>query len=211
MKRLLLSFALVASLATPALAQVAASAQGQPTLPVQTPQAGQRGGRGQAAAAPAAPTATPGAMTPTMDYRVNMANPVNVKLELAITDTYAGTPAKKTVTLLIANGGGGMIRTSNRLPDGSPVNLNVDCQVTVNAVTMPGRERGPDVIRASLTFAYTPAQSPQAEGRPAPRPADLTESVTVILQDGKTTVVSQSADPATDRKVTVEVTATIIK
>jgi hypothetical protein len=35
--------------------------------------------------------------------------------------------------------------------------------------------------------------------------------LTVALRDGQKLVVSQSADPATDRKVTVEVTATILK
>src|SRR5438552_5453122 len=49
---------------------------------------------------------------------------VNVRIELTITDTYATTPSKKTVTLLMANGGSGSIRTSNRLADGSPVALN---------------------------------------------------------------------------------------
>jgi hypothetical protein len=176
-----------------------------PAAPTQTPApSGQRGGRGQG---------TPGAMAGFNDFRIQgIPNPaVNVKLELSITDTYAGTPAKKTVTMLVSNGGSGMIRTSNRLPDGSPVNLNVDCQVSVSSVALPGRERGPEVIRTSLTFLYTPAQASSGEGRPAPRPADLTESVNVLLQDGKLTVVSQSADPATDRKVTVEVTATIIR
>jgi hypothetical protein len=33
----------------------------------------------------------------------------------------------------------------------------------------------------------------------------------VILQNGKPLVVSQAADPTTDRKMTVEVKATILK
>ena len=188
----------VAQTAPPA--QIPPPAQPAPQAP--TPAPGQRGGRGQGGAPPAMQAFT--------DRRVP--DPaVNVKLELSITDTYANTPAKKTVTMLISNGGSGMIRTSNRLPDGSPVNLNVDCQVAVSPTMQPGRDPNREMVRTSLTFLYTPAQAASGEGRPAARPADLTESVNVLLQDGKLTVVSQSADPATDRKVTVEVTATIIR
>jgi hypothetical protein len=40
---------------------------------------------------------------------------------------------------------------------------------------------------------------------------DISESLTVILEDGKPLVVSQSADPGSDRKVRVEIKATILK
>ena len=39
----------------------------------------------------------------------------------------------------------------------------------------------------------------------------LQESITVLLNDGKPLVISQSADSISDRKVTVEVRATIVK
>jgi hypothetical protein len=35
--------------------------------------------------------------------------------------------------------------------------------------------------------------------------------MSLILESGKPTVVSQAADPSSDRKITVEVTATILK
>jgi hypothetical protein len=35
--------------------------------------------------------------------------------------------------------------------------------------------------------------------------------LSVILESGKPMVVSQAADPTSDRKITVEVTATILK
>jgi hypothetical protein len=40
---------------------------------------------------------------------------------------------------------------------------------------------------------------------------DIQEQMNVLLTDGKPLVVSQSADPRGDRKVTVDVTATILK
>jgi hypothetical protein len=39
----------------------------------------------------------------------------------------------------------------------------------------------------------------------------LTEQIGVVLQPGKPLVVSQAADPASDRKITVELTATLLR
>jgi hypothetical protein len=142
--------------------------------------------------------------------------PANVKLDLSITDTYTGTPVKKTVSMLILNGQNGMIRTSNRLATGFNVGLNVDAAVMI--------QQG-GLITVRVTFEYTPAQTTtgivqtddvakaQAEQKfaPRPQPAELHESLSVILQDGKPLLVSQSADPTTDRKVMVELMATVLK
>jgi hypothetical protein len=140
----------------------------------------------------------------------------NVKLDLTITDTYTGTPVKKTVSMLILNGSNGMIRTSNRLATGFVVGLNVDAAAMIHQGGF---------ITVRVTFEYTPAQTiagiaqtddvakAQAEQKLSPRaqPAELHESLSVILQDGKPLLVSQSADPTTDRKVTVELIATVLK
>ena len=37
------------------------------------------------------------------------------------------------------------------------------------------------------------------------------ERLSVILESGKPMIVSQAADPTSDRKITVEITATILK
>ena len=50
---------------------------------------------------------------------------------------------------------------------------------------------------------------PDGPDRAAPTP--IQESVTALLEDGKALVVSQSADPSGDRKVRLEVKATIVK
>jgi hypothetical protein len=132
----------------------------------------------------------------------------NVRLDLTITDTYGESPSRKTVSLLILDGNNGMIRTSNRLPTGVDVQLNVDATAHIIA-------NGP-AVRVEVTFEYTPAQSdddPAAAKGMAParsRPGRLHESITVRLTNGKPLMVSQSADPASDRKVTVELTATIL-
>ena len=86
------------------------------------------------------------------------------------------------------------------------------------------------LITVRLTFEYTPAQgtAPPASGTTeqmnaarsqlaekglsfGSQPAQLHESISVILQDGKALLVSQSADPTSDRKVTVELMASVLK
>jgi hypothetical protein len=138
----------------------------------------------------------------------------NIKLDLTITDTYTGTPVKKTVSMLILNGSNGMIRTSNRLATGFVVGLNVDAAALIHQGGL---------ITVRVTFEYTPAQTGASAGTDPkaaqaeqglstrPQPAELHESLSVILQDGKPLLVSQSADPTTDRKVTVELMATVLK
>jgi hypothetical protein len=50
----------------------------------------------------------------------------------------------------------------------------------------------------------------QKEG-PRQRPSGVNQSQTVILQSGKPLIVSQAADPISDRKVVIEVKATVLK
>ena len=149
----------------------------------------------------------------------------NVRVEVTITDSFgvgggvsggvaggvtggvAGGvgPSKKTVTMLIADGHGGSIRSANdvQTPTGfRTININVDSQPTV-------RDGGR--IQLSLTVQYVPELSTLSSQAPTGKPANINESLTVMLNDGKPTLVTQSADPATDRKVTIEVTATIVK
>jgi hypothetical protein len=124
----------------------------------------------------------------------------NIRLDLVITDTFTGTPVKKSVSLLLLTGNSGMIRTSNT-GTGNLAVLNVDA---IAAGYLNGQ------IPTRITFEYSPA--PQTEGPLAGRRSPtLNESITVVLQDGKPLMISQSADPATDRKVTAELTATILK
>ncbi len=162
-----------------------------PPAATPTPMAGQNAP--PRAETPRAPQiATPG--NPSM-------GPVNIRLELAITDTFSGTPVKKSVSLLVLNGNSGMIRTTNY--EAAAATLNVDAMA--NAY-----QNG--LISVRLTFEYSPAPAPvkEGQGRQALSPR-LNESITVVLQDGKMLMVSQSADPGSDRKVTAELTATILK
>jgi len=157
------------------------------------------------AQAPPAPTGTPRASTPRAPFIGGQNMPAmpastNIRLELVITDTFTGTPVKKAVSLLVLTGNSGMIRTTNVGRSG-PANLDVDAVVQAY-------ENG--MVSTRITFQYQPA-TPTDGALAGTRPPTLNESITVALMDGKPMTISQSADPATDRKVTAELTATILK
>jgi hypothetical protein len=219
--RVLPTVAALGLLSTPALAQ----STPQPSMPATTPPAfdapmvlpgvtnpvmpGQRttlkpgqNPRAQQGVATTPPASAPRPEPPRAPYLSgpNMQGVpagTNIRLDLAITDTFTGSPVKKNVSLIVLQNNGGMIRTTSI--DGWS-NLNVDA---IAAAYNNGQ------VSVRLTFEYTPPLGKDATS--SNRPPRLNESITVVLQDGKPLVVSQSADPANDRKVTAELTATILK
>jgi hypothetical protein len=151
-----------------------------------------------------APPAPPSAQAPQGGQAQRPLDPaqmVNIRVELAISETHGSTPAsKKTVFLLTRSDSRASVR-SNMVVGNTGMGLNVDIRPRVEK---DGR------ISLNLTFNYVP----ELAGDPAPgvnRPPDLNETMEVFLVDGKPLLISQSADPKGDRKVTVEVTATVVK
>ena len=132
----------------------------------------------------------------------------NVQIELGLTDQLGNQAAeKKTVSMIVSSGSWGKIRSAgNVFPAGEPqyvVELNVDARPFVS---VDGQ------VQLELTFVYAPLKSggEQKEGA-RQRPSGINQSQTVILQSGKPLIVSQAADPISDRKVVVEVKATVLK
>ena len=64
-----------------------------------------------------------------------------------------------------------------------------------------------DRILLELTLEYTPLR----ESAVTQQPTILNESITVILVNGKSLMISQAADPISDRKMTVEVKAAVVR
>ena len=130
----------------------------------------------------------------------------NVQIELTISDQL-GTqaPEKKTVSLIVASGNWGKIRSAGNLllPGQGPivVDINVDARPYVSV-------EGP--VQLELTLVYSPPGGALKDGR-MERPTGVNQSMTVILQSGKPLLISQAADPVSDRKVVVEVKATVLK
>jgi hypothetical protein len=59
-----------------------------------------------------------------------------------------------------------------------------------------------------LEYRPTPAFDPKGA---VPTPASMRLQFGVMLKNGEKIVAAQAADPVTDRRVSVEVTATILK
>ena len=176
-----------------------------PTPPPATPPSGQRptttpspgtpGSEQRITRPPGAQTPPPGSPGQRLDGRSSWKN---VQIDITIADSVGPDgPAKKTLTLLVMNGRNGQIRSTGR--EGGII--NIDAQ--------PG-ETGDGRVSMNLTVEYLPELSTQ-QVQNGVRLGMLSESLTVLLENAKPTIVTQSADPRTDRKVTVEVTATVLK
>jgi hypothetical protein len=129
----------------------------------------------------------------------------NVQIEVTLTDQLGTqTPEKKTVSMIVASRNWGKVRSSATVmpPGEAPyaVQLNVDARPLVSL-------DGP--IQVELTLEYAPIRT-GADPKDK-RPTGINQSQTVILQSGKPLIVAQAADPVSDRKVVVEVKATILK
>jgi len=135
----------------------------------------------------------------------------NIQVEITITDQLGTTPAtKKTVSLITSDTSMGRIRTNaNARPSERtgvvPVVLNVDARPWI----LPGN----DLIQLDLTIEYQPLKTVQEGNAETSQtsPTALNQSLRVTMTSGKPMVVSQAADPVTDRKIVVEAKATILK
>lgn len=150
---------------------------------------------------------------------------VNVKVEVSITDqTGTNPPAKKVVEMIVGDQKRNSIRSSASVrvpstmfgqakPGEKPVEvpsynyrnvtINVDAHPTIV-------QKEPNKLLLEFVLQYQPKSGGGQEDL-EPGMASLNESMTLILESGKPTIVSQAADPSSDRKITVEVTATILK
>ena len=160
------------------------------------------------ATAPQQPTAAERPPQPA-PARAPEGQPVNIRLEITITDQAGpGEPAKKTITMVVADRSNGGIRSSGTQAVTSsglaPVSINVDAYPTI-------LKEGSIRLQLGLEYQPRPTQDPAQSAVPPSRMSTLNERISVIVQDGKPMVISQAADPGSDRKITVELRATIAK
>ena len=141
--------------------------------------------------------------------------PINIKVEVTITDQSGGTQAlKKTVTVVTGDRMSGFIRStaSYDAPIGSvPLNVDVEPELLTD-----------NRIRLRLNLQYNlpsmerlapvpPGQIPPSPPSPALRTTGIQENLALILENGKPLVAAQSADPVGDRQVTIDVKATVLR
>ena len=160
-----------------------------------------RGAQPPAAPAPAAAPAPPAPPAPRREGQ-----PLNVRVEVTITDKKPNAaPVTKTVTVVAGDGMRGSIR-SEGFTQGRPTPLNVDVDSNILA---DNKVR----VALNLQYDYDVAAEGAAPGVPAipGQRMQIRDAVTMILESGRPLIVAQSADPVSDRQVTVEVKATILR
>ena len=210
MRRLALAFCFIGYAASSALAQ---QAQTPPVpLPAQTPPPATRPGPTPPAVVSPAPgpqtvppaiAPAPGQQTPRPGGQLPAPGgpPAgqNVHINVTISDSLsADVQTKKSVTLLTVDGRSGQVRSS-----GGEGVINIDARPLIQR---DGR------IYLQLTLEYRPELSvQQAQQTGNSRLTMFSESLHLIVADGKPVIASQSADPRSDRKVSLEVTATTVK
>ena len=129
-----------------------------------------------------------------------LGQPVNIKIDLTITDQAgSGDPLRKVVTMVVADRGTGSIRSLGTVRSQGRVQMNVDARPQI--LQSGG-------IRLSLGLEY----NPRTLGNDAPTEwSSLNEQMQAVLEPGKPLVISQAADPASERKIMVEVRAAVLK
>lgn len=129
--------------------------------------------------------------------------PLNIRVDTSISETGGpSAPVKKTVTAVAGDGYSASVRETSApgAPGQSgPTSLNVDASPTILS---NGK------IRVGVTLQYVAGQAQTGDTRLR---TDIRQTLVLILDSGKPLVISEASDPISDRHVTVEVTATILK
>jgi hypothetical protein len=135
-----------------------------------------------------------------------------VKVELNITEEGGATPpVKKTISAVVADGFNGFVRENGFTTTGPvgayarAVPLNLDAFPTILA-------NGKIRLTCSIQYNSAPTSAPVSSNDPrVGSGTDIKQNLVLILESGKSLVISQATDPISDRKVTVDVTATILR
>jgi hypothetical protein len=130
---------------------------------------------------------------------------INVKIELTITDQAGpGETAKRTVSMIVSDRQKGSIRSQ-----GQVVTAGRQALATLNVDATPLIIKDSQ-LRLDIGLEYVPKpvteNATSGEGR-----GSLNERLILLVESGKPLVISQASDPTSDRKISVELTATILK
>jgi hypothetical protein len=138
----------------------------------------------------------------------------NVSVEVTIADQAGSAEVvKKVVTMIVTDRRTGSVRSGGSVmvpvggPAAPPFPTRSSVGVTLNVDANPVVQSDGSIL-LSLTLEYIPRpEGPENNGAAA----QLNEKMTVTLESGKPMVISRAADPAGNRKINVEVTATVMK
>jgi hypothetical protein len=129
------------------------------------------------------------------------ADPVNIRVEVVLKEQRGdGVAVQKNVMVTAGNGSWGRLRSSVESREFGAAPLNVDARPRVLAGGL---------VQLELTVEYYLGQP--ADPKTGIVKTGLNESLNVILENGKPLLVTQSADPLSERRVTMEVKATVLR
>jgi hypothetical protein len=146
--------------------------------------------------------------------------PVNIRIEVSITDQSGNSPAaKKVVTMIASDRQPTNVRSSASVPVKSavfgagPANTSYTYKtVQINVDARPAIvQKEPNKVSVNFGLEYLPTSRVSDQEGTEPGLTSWNERLSVILESGKPMVISQAADPTSDRKITVEITATILR
>jgi hypothetical protein len=124
-------------------------------------------------------------------------------VDVTITDARPGAASiTKSVMLVTSDGMGGSVRSQSNIPGTGASPFNVD---SVPVIMADGR------IHTRVTVQYDATIPATLTERTVSISSSIRDSVSLVLQSGKPMIVAQSTDPVSDRKVSVEVKATILR
>jgi hypothetical protein len=182
------------------VALLAATATAQ--TPPPTPPSPGKPGAPHAPAAPPPPPTPPAA--PAAPAAPRRGQPINVRVEVTITDQRGGAaPLKKTLSVIVADQQGGMVRSESLIPNMGAVPLHIDA---APEILPDGKIRLRFGLNYDLPMEGQPGATPERVAK-----TSIRENLTLILESAKPMLVTQSADPVGDRQVMVEVKATVLK
>jgi len=172
-----------------------------------TPQAPQAPKAAQAPAPEKVTVVTPTPptiMTPASSPKLTPSGP-NVRVDVTLSDLGGAGAAATTKTITITTGDTrwGKLRTqvTSQAYGGAPLNVDVRPWVQSNGQVL-----------LELTLEFSQGRNPGTDSNPDRiMNVSLNQSAVLLLENGKPLTLSQSADSIGDRKVTVEVKATVLR
>ncbi len=156
------------------------------------------------------PTA-PQVLQPGADMRRNRGQSVNIRVDVTIIDQVgAKAPDKKNVSMVVVDGERGSIRSNAEVIQKIEEVVAGQSSVKTNVRSVPlAVDVWPEIegnkVRLRLSLEY------DLVGETVANRVSIRETLAVMLDNGVPLVVALSAEPMTDRRVTVEVKAAIMK
>jgi len=162
-----------------------------------------------ASPAPSASPSTRSAPLPTAQEppeRRRVGQLANVRLDINVTERRgAAPPLTKLVSMTVADREQGKIRSMAEIPPGAGVNFPIAVPLHVDArPTIDGTR-----VHLRISLDYTAERSTDASVRSPV--LNVKEDLSVILENGRPMTIADAGDPLGDRRVQVEVTATILR